>query len=158
MSEVPLYLKFENTPPPKDPHRLPCSGPSGSVFSHSRYPCTGGRATSTRLSLSLSVSRARALSFSGRFFTHTHSDRNVNWFRGGLVLKAHRLLYHSTLGLRVIKKKKTHGDDSLAQLHSAPCTRTDRPIIYVHASYRGTSLIRNTPLLGPYSRTVPRVL
>ena len=26
--------------------------------------------------------------------------------RGGLVLKAHRLVYHSTLGLRVIKKKK----------------------------------------------------
>ena len=25
---------------------------------------------------------------------------------GGLVFKAHRLLYHSTLGLRVIKKKK----------------------------------------------------
>ena len=24
--------------------------------------------------------------------------------------------------------------------------------------YRGTSLIRNTPLLGPYSRTIPRVL
>jgi len=27
-------------------------------------------------------------------------------FRGGLVFKAHRLLYHSTLGLRVIKKKQ----------------------------------------------------
>ena len=27
-------------------------------------------------------------------------------FRDGLVFKAHRLLYHSTLGLRVIKKKK----------------------------------------------------
>ena len=27
-------------------------------------------------------------------------------FRGGLVFKAHRLLYHSTLGLRVKKKKK----------------------------------------------------
>jgi len=27
-------------------------------------------------------------------------------FRGGLVFKAHRLSYHSTLGLRVIKKKK----------------------------------------------------
>ena len=27
-------------------------------------------------------------------------------FRGGLVFKAHRLLYHSTLGLRVIKKEK----------------------------------------------------
>ena len=24
--------------------------------------------------------------------------------------------------------------------------------------YRGTSLIRNTPLLGPYSRTIPRVI
>ena len=27
-------------------------------------------------------------------------------FRGGLVFKAHRLLYHSVLGLRVIKKRK----------------------------------------------------
>ena len=32
--------------------------------------------------------------------------RNVNRFRGGLVFKAHRLVYHSTLGLRVMKKKK----------------------------------------------------
>jgi len=31
--------------------------------------------------------------------------RNVQRFRGGLVFKAHRLLYHLTLGLRVIKKK-----------------------------------------------------
>ena len=30
----------------------------------------------------------------------------MQWFRGGLVFKAHRLVYHSTLGLRVIKKKK----------------------------------------------------
>jgi len=29
--------------------------------------------------------------------------RNVQRFRGGLVFKAHRLLYHSTLGLRVTK-------------------------------------------------------
>jgi len=29
---------------------------------------------------------------------------NVHRFRGGLVFKAHRLLYHSTLGLRVIQK------------------------------------------------------
>ena len=27
-------------------------------------------------------------------------------FRGAFVVKAHRLLYHSTLGLRVIKKRK----------------------------------------------------
>ena len=26
-----------------------------------------------------------------------------------------------------------------------------------HVNYRGTSLIRNAPLLGPYSRTIPRV-
>jgi len=32
--------------------------------------------------------------------------RNVKRFRGGLVIKAHRRLYHSTLGLRVIKKRK----------------------------------------------------
>ena len=31
--------------------------------------------------------------------------RNVKRFRGGLVFKAHRPLYHSTLGSRVIKKK-----------------------------------------------------
>jgi len=30
----------------------------------------------------------------------------VQRFRDGLVFKAHRLLYHSTLGLRVIKEKK----------------------------------------------------
>ena len=33
-------------------------------------------------------------------------------FRGGLVFKAHRLVYHSTLGLRVIKKKKRLRDAS----------------------------------------------
>ena len=33
-------------------------------------------------------------------------SRNEKRFRGGLVFKAHRFLYHSTLGSRVIKKKK----------------------------------------------------
>jgi len=32
--------------------------------------------------------------------------RNVKQFRGGLVLKAHRLVYYSTPDWRVIKKKK----------------------------------------------------
>jgi len=31
---------------------------------------------------------------------------NALWFQGGFVFKARRLVYHSTLGLRVIKKKK----------------------------------------------------
>ena len=42
-----------------------------------------------------------------------HTPRTTIWddvmqlrrFQGGLVFKAHRLLYHSPLGLRVIKKK-----------------------------------------------------
>ena len=33
-------------------------------------------------------------------------SRNVKRFRRGLVFKAHRLVHHSTLGWRVIKKKK----------------------------------------------------
>ena len=33
-------------------------------------------------------------------------SQNMERFRGGLVFKVHRLLYHSTLGLRVIKQKK----------------------------------------------------
>jgi len=36
-------------------------------------------------------------------------EENVQRFRGGLVFKAHRLVYHSTLGLRVINKKKVEG-------------------------------------------------
>ena len=32
-------------------------------------------------------------------------------FRGGLVVKAHRLVYHSTLGWRVIKKKKEEKEE-----------------------------------------------
>ena len=32
--------------------------------------------------------------------------RNVKWFRGGIVCKAHRLVHHSTLGWRVMHKKK----------------------------------------------------
>ena len=36
-------------------------------------------------------------------------QRNVQRFRGGLVFKAHRLLYNPTLGLRVITKKRRVG-------------------------------------------------
>ena len=38
--------------------------------------------------------------------------RNVQRFRGGLVFKAHRPLYHPTLGSRVIKKKKKYRQKS----------------------------------------------
>ena len=38
--------------------------------------------------------------------SRTILDRNVQWFQGGLVFQAHRLVHHSTLGLRVIKKRR----------------------------------------------------
>jgi len=37
------------------------------------------------------------------------ANEGVQRFRGGLVLKAHRLLYDSTLGLRVIMKNRQEG-------------------------------------------------
>ena len=43
--------------------------------------------------------------------------RNVQRFRGGLVFKAHRLLHHSTLALRVIKKKKFNVSAELPHGH-----------------------------------------
>ena len=46
--------------------------------------------------------KAREASIKGTVPPH----RNVQRFRGGLVFKAHRLLYHSTLGLRVIQKRE----------------------------------------------------
>ena len=33
----------------------------------------------------------------------------MKWFRTGLVFKAQRIWYHSTLGLRVLKTKKVSG-------------------------------------------------
>jgi len=45
-------------------------------------------------------------------------SRNVMRFRGGLAFKAHRLLYHSTLCSRVIKKKRGCGG---ARCRAARC-------------------------------------
>ena len=42
----------------------------------------------------------------GLGFRRSEVRRTVKRFRGGLVFKAHRLLYHSTLGSRVIKKEE----------------------------------------------------
>ena len=39
---------------------------------------------------------------------HSVRHRNVQRFRGGLVFKAHRPLFYSTLGLRVKKKKNSY--------------------------------------------------
>ena len=47
-------------------------------------------------------------------YSSQFNNKNVKRSRGGLVFKAHRLLYHSTLGLRVIK--------SVWRSRSAPST------------------------------------
>jgi len=53
----------------------------------------------------------------------------VQRFRGGLVFKVHRRLYHSTLGLRVIKKKGVQFaeeiDNSRRQLDGLPPEATN---------------------------------
>ena len=54
-------------------------------------------------SLDLSLSHSIRVVIGGAVIKE---GRVVQRFRGGLVFKAHRLLHHSTLGLRVIKKKK----------------------------------------------------
>jgi len=68
-------------------------------------------------------------------------------FRGGLVFKAHRLLYHPTLGLRVSVPTKRRG----LVCATCACLRNG-------GGYRGTSLTRKRTPLRPYRRPIPRVL
>jgi len=75
-------------------------------------------------------------------------QRNVQRSRGGLAFKAHRLLYHSTRGLRVIKKKRgciprneggasrgpgvpPHSQDSVLHIICVSCIT----IIIIHSGY-----------------------
>ena len=39
-------------------------------------------------------------------FKNNYFTESLQRFRGGLIFKAHRLVYHSTLGWRVIKKRR----------------------------------------------------
>jgi len=52
-------------------------------------------------------------------------SRNVERFQGGLVCKAHRLLYNSTLGSRVInkKQKKSPPRDDVGAIAGADTSR-----------------------------------
>ena len=57
---------------------------------------------------------------------------------GGLVCKAHRPLYHSTLGSKVMKKKKRQegGDGELRPWHHRYVDRQSRHYIYVTSRSR----------------------
>jgi len=59
------------------------------------------------------------------------SGRSVQRFRGGLVFEAHRLLYHSTLGLRVIKQKKVGADRELEAVVAAGRSGRGRRVLRV---------------------------
>ena len=87
-------------------------------------------------------------------------------FRGGLVFEAHRLLYFSTLGLRVIKnKKKFRGMCAIVPMRFFSCgalkfqgsgvsiEESILPLSARSSDYRGTSLIKNCPPPGHYSTT-----
>ena len=73
-------------------------------------------------------------------------------FRGGLVSKAHRFLYHSTLGLRVMKKKKkkkipivhaSHCREHSAQLRQS---RPDAGIVLSHCAGERLETLSNFSL------------
>jgi len=71
----------------------------------SRWVCCTNKSPSpnrlaTKLEGMASISLTRQIGYSSK------TKKNVQRFQGGLVFKAHRLLYHSTQGLSVIKKKK----------------------------------------------------
>ena len=126
---------------------------------------------------------------------------NVERFRGGLVFKAHRLLYHSTPGSRVKKKKRkapgtwpctckasvalqkglvlykkrlvlykngiSHRCFTKTALYinllfkkgpASPLPPSRGRVPATNPDYRGTSLLRNSAPLGPYSRHMPRAL
>jgi len=138
-------------------------------FLSARYTCTGRR-TIKRSDTSMAGGPSSHQQSHGRSFPPNWElyrsvqfsikeqllSRDVKRFRGGLVFKADRLLYHSTLGLRVIKKKKKRstsmagGPSSHQQSHGRSFPRKIR--------YRVTSLIRKRADLGPYSRAMSRAL
>ena len=83
--------------------------------------------------------------FENNYFTEMCSGSEA-----GSYLRLIDFVYHSTLGLRVIQKKRRRRrlPGSAARGLSPPNT----------CAYRGTSLIRNSASLGPYSRTMHRAL
>ena len=82
----------------------------------------------------------------------------MNRFRGGLVFKAHRLVYHPTLGSRVIKKKKISNVISFDDV--AACLEVEREFFIDNLLVRirfTIVMIRWTGLAPWESRGMPRV-
>jgi len=76
----------------------------------------------------------------------------VGDFRGGLVFKAHRLVYHSTLGSRVIKKKREEKDARHDGMVQAGWSESCQALVRSHEE-------RRCSILGPtQSRISPSIL
>ena len=82
--------------------------------------------------------------------TRVDFSRNVKRFRGGLVFKAHRLLYLSTLGLRVIKKKDPGYTRSRSGFHDfeflTECRKSLAPPLLHGPGLISANVIRNCVL------------
>ena len=78
--------------------------------------------------------------------------QNVKWFRGGLVIKAHRLVYHSTLGSRVIKKKSKSLAWSPKAGDQAKAVLTTNVFLYVRYPCILLRPLGNEPHLKPGRR------
>ena len=70
-------------------------------------------------------------------------------------MKVHQLLYYSTLGSRVIKRRRRH--PYLGIVVEVGVRRRVHPV-FPQPPNRGTSLIRNSAPLGPYGRNMPKAL
>jgi hypothetical protein len=78
--------------------------------------------------------------------------RLVKWLRGGLVCKAHRLLYHPTLGMRAMKKRKREMPVELVLEFSAPDRRPPRAVP------ERIACVEHTQVLNVYTGHEPKSL
>ena len=69
-------------------------------------------------------------------------------FRGGLVFKAHRLVYHSTLGSSAIKKEEEVGAHDLYDASVPPARRQDQRRVQVMSQYRRVNRLRASAANG----------
>ena len=87
------------------------------VCARDRHMCLGSGNANCKVHLAIGSTGARG---GVRGVTlQSGVGRNVKRFRGWLVFKAHRLVYYSTLGLRVIKKKTNLRSSTAARASAA---------------------------------------
>jgi len=79
----------------------------------------------------------------------------VKRFRGGLVFEAHRLLYHSALGMRVTQKKKVGGLPVMHRPRTVHGLLPAEPVVLAFGVYARAEDAQGTPT---QSRISPSIL